>query len=400
MPSTGHTAQRNSGPWAWENARARQNNQPPWGVLELAGYTDLSEFRLSGEAASGPYSVLTPTSAYDSFSNQVPGLPRMGLVLRLELHLAHDPDDYLDEGWEGLTAAIIPGGNGGDELAALISLALGIRLQPGGIVRYFDVPDHTLGYPHEPNPPPYLPQLRGGLALLPYTGSASSIGKKVDLGGMRLLDSYPYLTAEEAVALVRSARAYQEAIWIADGDPRQAWLRLVTAVEAVAQLVPSKPAQERLKLAHPDIWSRVRGDADLEEMLAVKLADQSRSTAKFLGFLESFRPPAPRRRPKHSQLDWTDLGPQLRDVYKYRSKDLHEGVPFPEKLCKPHVVSQREAVPEIAAVINGRAQMSLQTFEYVVRGALYKWCRSTAKQRRAATAEPTPSEDTQSTAAP
>jgi hypothetical protein len=402
MSPLGRHAQGKADPWAWENARARLSSQPAWGVLELAGYTDLSEFRLSGEAASGPYGILTPTSAYDPASDQAPGLPRMGLVLRLELHLAHDPDDYLDKGWDSLDADIIPGGNGGDELTALISLALGIRLKAGGIARYFDVPDHTLGHPCEPNPPPYLPQLRAGFALLPYTGSASPIGNKVDLRGMRLLDSYPYLTLKEARTLVKSARAYQEAIWIADGDPRQAWLRLITAVETVAQLVPSQlAAPDRLKLAHPEIWNCIRGDAKLEEMLTAKLVDQSRSTVKFLGFLESFQPKAPRRRPKRVRLDWTDLSEQLRDIYRYRSKDLHEGVPFPQKLCEPYLVSPRETAPEIAAVLNDKDQMSLQIFEYVVRGALQNWCHSTAKRRRAATiAEFASSEDVHGSASP
>ena len=339
--------------------------------------------------------ALTPYSSYDLFSYELLGLPRIGLMLRLELHLPHSPDMYVDRHWESLNADLIPGGNGADELAALVSLALGIRLRAGGIARAFDLPGNMLGYPHEINPPPYLPRPTGGVTMLPYTGGFAYIGDKVNLARFNLLDYYPYLLAGEARTLVASARAYQEAIWIADGDPRQAWLRLVTAVEAAAQLVPDRPAHERLKLAHPDIWARATatGDVEFVEMLAVKLADQSRSTAKFLNFLESFRPPAPRRRPTYGRINWKNLRKQLSDIYRYRSADLHGTAPFPVEMCRPRHVSLNRRAPEVGAVVNGREQMSLQVFEYIVRGSLQKWCRSASNKSRSLAREPTRGED-------
>jgi hypothetical protein len=395
MSSNRRIARNQAGPWAWENARARLEGRPAWGALEIACYTDLSEHRLSGIAASGPYIALTPNSAYDLLSYELHGLPRMGLVLRLELHLPHDTDMYVDEQWESLNADIIPGGSGADEVAALVSLALGIRLRGGGIARSFELPGNMHGYPHEISRPPYLPQPGSGATLLPDTGGALYIGDEVDLAGVGLLDYYPYLSAEEARTLVMSARAYQEAIWIADGDPRQAWLRLVTAVEAVAQLAPSQPAQERLKVAHPDIWTRAvdTGDAELVEMLAEKLVDQSRSRAKFLKFLEFFRPPVPRRRPTYGRLDWRTLRKQLSDIYTYRSADLHGGAPFPLEMCMPRYVSPNHRAPEVSVALNGREQMSLQIFEYIVRGSLQKWCRSTSDRNRTLMAELAGKED-------
>jgi hypothetical protein len=389
MRSTRRTAPDQPGPWAWENARARLEERPAWGALEIACYTDLSERRLTGIAASGPYMALAPYSSYNLLPHDRAGRPRIGLMLRSELHLARHVDMFVDEQWESLDADLIPGGNGADELGALVSLALGIRLRAGGIARSFELPGNMLGYPHEIDPPPYLPEPKSGITLLPYTGGFLHFGNEIDLAGLNLLDCYPYLLPEEARALVASALAYQEAIWVADGDPRQAWLRLVTAVEAVTQLVPDRPAQERLKIAHPDIWARAAATGDIEfvEMLAVKLADQSRATAKFLKFLESFRPPAPPRRPTYGRLDWKKLGKQLSDIYSYRSADLHGKAAFPTEMCMPRHVSANRLAPEIGAVINGREQMSLQVFEYIVRGSLQKWCRSTSKKNRSLMAE-------------
>lgn len=71
-------AERSPGPWAWQNARARLEERPAWGAPEIACYTDLSERRLTGITASGPYMALTPYSSYDLLSYELPGLPRIG----------------------------------------------------------------------------------------------------------------------------------------------------------------------------------------------------------------------------------------------------------------------------------------------------------------------------------
>jgi hypothetical protein len=146
-------------------------------------------------------------------------------------------------------------------------------------------------------------------------------------------------------------------------------------VEAITQLIPSEPPEERLRLAHPDIWQHVSrtGDLELLELVTARVADQSKSTAKFLNFFATFRPPPPQRRPRTERLNWGNLVSQLKDIYNYRSKDLHEGSRFPEEMCLPAYVSSSGIAGEVAAVLNGRPQMSLQTFEYVVRKSVQQW---------------------------
>jgi len=228
------------GPWGWENARAKLAGQPWAGALEVACYTDA--LQLDGLATSGPYAAMVPLTVPDYRLERV-GQPRMGLVIRIERHLSSDaPDEYIDEAWVQRGKKVAHGGDAGEELAALLSLALGIRLRAGGIARVFHPSDgDERGFPHQvERAAPYLPQ-PARWRLLPYTTLTS-----VDLGTADvLLDIYPQLSDTQARALVRAARSYQDALWIADSDPRLAWLRLVTAIETVAQL---SPGRERLRL--------------------------------------------------------------------------------------------------------------------------------------------------------
>jgi hypothetical protein len=361
-------AQGNSpGPWGWENAKGWADGQPSQGALEITCYTDV--FQPSVNATGGPYTVLSPDSIR-LIPDRRPGSPQIGLILRVEQYVPHAPGEWLDNKWNR---------NAERELAALLSLVLGIRLRAGGITRYFHPADDSHGVPLVPDIPPYLP-FPEMFPVLPYT----SQGCDADSARVTLLDSYASMTAEQASALVRSARSYQEAIWIADGDPRQAWLRLVTAVEAITWFRSTEKIDplDRLSEVHPDIAERVSRADDLEltEWITRRFVDQDRSTKKFVEFLTEFKPPPRPRRPRAGQrLDWTipSLSKQFRTIYDYRSKDLHQGNTFPESMCQPPLVSRSGIVSEAVHEPPPRpASMCLQIFEYIVRNALQSWWRS------------------------
>lgn len=218
-----------TGPWGWENAKAWKKQLPSLGALEIACYTDLPQ--LSLDINAGPFTLLTPLSNSDVFTHLPTGSPRMRLVVRVEQYLAPDhPDYYLDEDWDQTDPAVHHGGDAGQELAALLSLSLGIRMRTGGIIRVFHPSDgDPRGHPHEfEDRMPYLPQPYGP-RVLPYTGWP----RDVDTSKVELLGTYANLSSAEARALVRSARAYQEALWIAESDPRQA---------GCVSSVPSRPS--------------------------------------------------------------------------------------------------------------------------------------------------------------
>jgi hypothetical protein len=347
--ATGHIQ---LGPWGWENWKAQQQGLVPHSAFEIACYTDAT---LSGEAIIGPYQLLE--NYLDDPSARLQESFRMGLVLRIEHHRpVADQDAFIDEAWEQTDPRVFHGGDGAQELASLLSLALGVRLKAGGIVRVFDPAGDPRGRPYEYQyQVPYLPP-SGRWAILPaVTRTPGSIDVSLERS-VPLLSGYAGLSAQQAIALVRAARSYQEAIWMAESDPRQAWLRLVVAVETAARQ-----------------W-----------------APGARPTKRFVDFCMALRPSPPRRRPrnKDERVDWRRMSEHLRTIYRYRSKDLHDGIPFPTELCEPpwqyggRVPNERPIAPRApgrpAPQTPDDMPMLLHAFEYIVRGALQAWWESMA----------------------
>jgi hypothetical protein len=301
------------------------------------------------------------------------------MVLRVEQYLGEYPDEYVDPTWEQLDPKNYHGAVAWEELAALVSLALGLRLRSGGIMQVFEPKPGGFGYPHEMDPPPNIPVPRYG-SILP---GMSDYGREVDFSCLRLLEDYPNMPVRQARALVRSARSYQESIWIADGDPRQAWLRLVTAVETVAELQPKLRPEERLRAVYPDMADQILhcGNPELAEWLTRKIADREGAQARFLAFLKKFGPPRPPRRPRDAseKQNWHVLDQQLRSIYQARSDDLHKGSPIPRSMCEAPYTSRAGIAPEVTFSRSGEpARLRLHVFAYIVRHALLAWSRYAA----------------------
>lgn len=366
-----------TGPWGWENAQARLAGKPRLGTIEIGCYTDLPYRQAADPVQSGLCTVLTPWSLRDL---EVRPRVRLGVVLRVEQYLGAYSDEYVDPEWEQLDPKIYHGAVAWEEITALVSLALGLRLRSGGLMRVFGSEAGDLGHPHELDPPPYLADPAGHWPMLP---GMSDYDRDVDFSCLDVLDAYPNMSCTQARALVRSARSYQEAIWIADGDPRQAWLRLVTAVDAVADLQPKLPPEERLQAVYPEMADQILhcGDPQLQAWFIRKIADREGVQAKFLAFLKQFGPPRPKRRPRHpsEKQDWRALDQQLRNIYKARSDDLHNGSPIPRAMCEAPYVSSAGIAPEVTLPIRPDiepARLRLHVFEYIVRHALLSWWRS------------------------
>jgi hypothetical protein len=336
------------GPWGWENWQAKLSGRQAHSAFEVACYTDGD---LLGEPQHvGPYVLLGNRS--EPF--EAPRGPvRLGLVLRVENHLhIADPEDFIDEAWEQLDPEVYHGDHGGQELASLIALALGVRLKAGGIVRVFDPAGDPRGRPREyKHVMPYLPS-PGWAPILPALAPSEGVFRyRVAIAdAIPLLNRYPGLSAVQAVALVRAARSYQEAMWVAENDPRQSWLRLVNAVEAAAQR-----------------WNPHEGPR-----------------ARFVGFVMAFRPKPPRPRPPSGErVDWRHMDKHLKAIYGHRNRDFHAGIPFPPPLCEPPIPTGRRApreIPFTPRVFGRRPRwksnelpMLLHSFEYIVRRALQAW---------------------------
>jgi hypothetical protein len=306
--------------------------------------------------------------------------------LRMSLHVAFEVS-HIDK----TDATRYHGGPMTDEIAALASLKCGIRLRAGAETRTFDVGGDPKGRPVAWNSRPE-PTLTMGIhgPVLPHATGVHSMMP------MRELNSFPALNPKQAIALVRSARLYQDALWLVESEPYLSWLMLVSAVETAANLWRSEADTplDRLATSRPELveYLRATGVAGLPDRVAKEFADSIGATKKFVDFLVTHLPPPPERRPAEwGRVEWSadGLRPAFRNIYEHRSKALHDGIPFPPPMCQTpfkhetwDTVAERPIGLGMSSYggtwVVGDTPMLLHTFEHIVRHALNAWWVSMA----------------------
>jgi hypothetical protein len=368
------------------NWLAAQAGAAPLSVVEFPLYSDarfIGEVRQEG----WPYSCLnTIPLSVEPGRVQVPVVARIAIHTQLfQRHVYGSPSssELYHGGW-------IP-----DEVAALASLALGKRFMAGDEARRFDGSDE-LGTPRSP-------RRRGEPTLLmnregPMLPDVATQGDLRDL--IPRFSTVPALAREDCIELVRAARLYQDALWVAESEPNLAWLLLVSAVETAANRWKRSwgTSVANLHAAMPDLAKRVQevGGDDLMEFVAKKLSHLVRSTEKFVAFVVEHLPEPPAVRPESPgyQVEWTasNMASVLRIVYGYRSEALHGGTPFPAPMCLP--ASRVDADGPLVEVgtealavtteggywIAKDLPINLPTFHYLARGALLRWWDSLASR--------------------
>ena len=289
------------------------------------------------------------------------------------------------------------GGYAEDEIAALLSLALGVRCRSGGITRQWfrdsgDAKPDPLGQPIEfdHRPPMWTPPPRRR-PLLPELPSSANVEDAA-----LLFDLLPRISGKNVITLVRAARLYANALWVCDGDPNLGWLQMVSAVEAVAvQRSGTNPVWKRVEQEMPDLWKLLlnAGGQQHAENVGAKLADLVRSTDRFTRFMSEFAPGPPGRRPQENlRINWSEVPELLRKIYDFRSRALHSGLPFPAPMCEPPIAWGTDVPVERPPWLSSQHGVSVQqgasvwaaedipmymhTFEYLARGALLAWWRS------------------------
>lgn len=346
-PARRMTVRQITEPLGWAQWRAEQRGLPEREALEIGCYTDT---RPTGSLTGlGVLQVLNTVPGHVQL-----GRPRMAMVLRVGLH---EPRRLGQVSWARTNVARYTGADLGDEFGALLSLALGIRCRSGGLIRRFNQTTHARGEPTESaHVQPYLAPPRWGPPILPIPVEASLDDARP------YLERYAHTSQRKAVALVRAARLYEQALWVVEADPELSWLLLVSAIEAAA-----------LQRAGPIPRGKTRralGPAN-----------------RFVNFLGDFAPPPPLIRPRHNALDWARMAQHAKTIYVWRSRALHDGIPFPPPMFEPPRPDGDgvfNEVPGGTATSMGstvwRASdtpMLLATFAYITRGALLRWWRRT-----------------------
>jgi hypothetical protein len=346
--------------------------------MEWPLYTDAW---LTGEIQEelGPYAFLNLVAVRHGF-----GVARPASILRMDMYL---PPDRLPDMSE-TDSNQYHGGTFADEIAALASLALGIRMKAGGASRTFDVAGDSKG-----RPVGWDFRLDPVLRVRPYGRVIPEAAGQRSLNALNVLAALPQVDAADAIAFVRAARLYQEALWIAESEPDLAWLLLVSSVESAAnQWRRTKGAAvDRLGVEKPDLIAYLDslGVAGLVDRIAREFSDTLGSTKKFVDFLLTHLPQPPTKRPQRGQLSWeqSDLKKVFRLVYACRSKALHDGVPFPAPMCEPPIALPDSHAPSeipmglATSTLGGVWKVEdtpilLHVFDYIARNALLSWWRS------------------------
>lgn len=372
------TKPASKGPASYENWRAQLSGEELQVVHEYPLFTDA---HVVGEilVGLGPYEIInTVPMPHES------RLRRPSLILRTYEHINTNPpasDRTLDEHYHGGT---LP-----DEITALISLCLGLRLKAGGATRVFgadnDLRGRPIAYGLGDDPilsiPPERPIVRSALGMH-------------SLEGASLLGSLQSLSVSNAITLVRAARNYQEALWISEATPELSWIMLTSSIETVAghwRKAKELPV-ERLRTSRPNLVQLLlhAGGDDLLQEVAIEIAPYMGATKTFIDFMLHFLPPPPPVRPyEFAQLLWEQqaMKKTLRQIYDYRSRALHGGHPFPGPMCIAPISVNENGTPEevpigLSVGMKGAVWMSkdlpmhLHTFEYIVRNTILNWWQS------------------------
>ena len=327
-----------------------------------------------------PYELLNASAGFQSGNELHPAI-----VLRFPFHL--DENEALESLREGKTAdQDYHGGDIPDEISALISLELGVRLRPGGQTRVYHGWKDTVGTPtlgHR-RYDPVLPPITSA-RILPWCIIPQNIGT------IRLLPSVLSTEPEWTSPLMKAARMFQDGLWIGEAEPNLCWLLMVSAIETIANKwrADTGSALERFKESKEDVYDLLEETCDegTTEKVADLLSDQLGATKKFLAFLLEYTPEQPAERPPESeqhQWDNDSLKQSFGKIYHQRSRALHGGVPFPDPMChQPGRAHDWNAPGEVpggtATHIHGGTwvaedyPMYLHLFVYIVRRSILNW---------------------------
>ncbi len=364
------------GPLCYANWNAARKALPVRSTLDYPLFTDA---RLIDELSSGigPYQIL----------NAVPLFPEEavypGAFLRVEYHLVYESKVKLQT-----DVSTYHGGGIQDEIAALISLCLGIRLKAGGISHFYDPEKDPRGRPvsWDAHENPRLHRKDRNRPQIP-----AALGQH-NLKDAVLVSSIIDLQPEDCAELIRAARLYQDAMWIAESEPELCWLLLVSAVETAAnhsKMSEGSPL-ERMEIFNPELVKilTAAGGASLADEVSLLVVSFMGSTKKFRDFVLKFLPEPPKQRPaEFAQHSWDlkTMSKSLVTIYKWRSRALHGGIPFPYPMCMlPHEfhggLTERplglSTMTQQAVWSRDDTPMLLFVFEYIVRNVLLSWWKS------------------------
>ncbi|KJV06526.1 hypothetical protein [Methylocucumis oryzae] len=364
-----------SGPSSYKNWKMHEQDCDLNCILEFPLYTDA---KITNEIANdlGPYAII------NTFTQGEAGVVQPRLILRAKVYRYYDVPTSCET-----DDSNYHGGGIEDEIAALISLFMGIRVKAGDVSRIFSSYDDPLGRPYAPSHLKNIPPLMLDKRRLKIPAAIGCHALNLDL-----LKILPTLQSDQAVALIRAARLYQNALWLSESEPALSWVMFVSALEAGANSWYQDQDSPifLLKKCKREMYDKLTSSCseDVTDFVAERIAPTLRATSKFIKFVIKFLPPQPATSlPKCYRITWSKNKMQryLSKIYDYRSVSLHQGLPFPEPMCRhPDEIdgSFFEKPGGLAQHSLGSTwkcddlPMYLHVFEYITRNVLINWMHS------------------------
>lgn len=375
---------KNAKPVCWKNWKLKHSGNEAHVVVEVPLYSDA--WIIGGPLKYGPYTIINSVPIHNH-TNRYEW--KASMILRAELFIESRSKDMSKTDEEHYH-----GGWLYDEIAALLALTHGIRIEAGPVQREFRIHGDPLGRARTYSPsllPRVLPSVDA--PVIP------SLFLDCTLMDTELITKFSLLSQDNAIKLVKSARMYQKALYFSDASPELSWILFVSAIENAARDWASNDGDslELLKNSHSELID-VLDEYDASGVLAAKiaslLAPRMKLTKKFINFCLDFLPNSPSERPQYNKVNFErdKIKKDLDKIYNYRSKALHAGIPFPDPMCYPPyklengiytekpdglAVSTKDAV-----WMSDDLPMHLHTFEYITRGVLLNWWRSMLSDHR------------------
>ncbi|MCE9856965.1 hypothetical protein [Raoultella planticola] len=301
--------------------------------------------------------------------------------ITIRVNWAIDVNETIFAGTEPYTSDF-HGGWYTDEIAALISLKLGVRAHSGTVTRVYDYFTSKHGQPKaEQSPPPPFSSKNKALVV-------PSCKKNVGISELKEINNIHLLTEKNFNYLIRAARNFQDSLWICESSPNLAWLLMVSALETAAQQWDQSKRSniEKFKESKPYLFNML--DSDQYKHLIPIISDEFSSTfgagKKFRDFCVEFLPDEPKERPKLGAIKWKKQN--LKDifikVYDLRSIALHTGQPFPAPMCSApdnyFGLSEMGVTALASSTLGGtwtqkEAPINLNVFFYMTHSILNKW---------------------------
>lgn len=356
-------------PAVYFNYKLKQEGKKPTRIVEYPLYTDACKIESSYSCLNNPYKLINP----DVITTKNICLPR--IILQFEefdysgRNVTRGKTFYSDF----YLINNIP-----DQIAVFLSLILGIRIRAGNESRNFNNTDLDKGTPlHR-----YINLDPAQIKLIKNNAIIPAILKNTDnKNGFFTLNavdaffsSFFSLNANQAALIIRAAKLYRDALWIVDSEPQLSLILLISAIEVLSEDIGINNLE--LSKKHSNFCEKCKKECK----------NNLSKRKKFLNFLVKHLPDPPAKRCcRENQLNWEDLKKctnknPLIEMYRFRSKFLHDGIPFPLDFLKPISFWSMETddtnryEKSVTTLFNNQlvelSPMSISIFEYIVRHAI------------------------------